>query len=84
MELHVSYFALLKEAAGIERETILWDGAPPTLAELKAELAKRRPELKPILANRPVLSAVNQEYAGDGTLLGEGDEIALFPPVSGG
>jgi molybdopterin converting factor subunit 1 len=31
-----------------------------------------------------IVVAVNQEYAGPGTVLQDGDEVALIPPVAGG
>lgn len=39
---------------------------------------------KPAIANEKLLVAVNEEYAQPDTILMEGDEIAIFTPVSGG
>jgi len=49
--------------------------------DLKAVLETKYPRLKQIAS---YLLAVNNEYAGDGLLLNERDEIAVIPPVSGG
>jgi molybdopterin synthase sulfur carrier subunit len=38
----------------------------------------------PRLSLADILVAVNQEFAGPGYVLQEGDEVALIPPVSGG
>ena len=84
MKIRVRYFAILREAVGREAEDLEWDGAPPTLNELKSFLARRHDRLATLLEERPLLWAVNQEYAKPERQLVEGDEVALFPPVSGG
>ena len=56
-----------------------------TVADLVAWLATRGPNFATALANPSVVRvAVNQEYAKPGQRIGPGDEIALFPPVTGG
>jgi molybdopterin converting factor subunit 1 len=52
-----------------------------TVAALRAALLGQYPRLAGL---RSLMIAVNSEYAGDGVLLEERDEIALIPPVSGG
>jgi molybdopterin converting factor subunit 1 len=48
---------------------------------VQSELRRRHPRM----AWPPgTMLAVNQEYAGEGTLLKPGDEVAVIPPVSGG
>ncbi len=49
---------------------------------LRDELAQRYPRLGPLKGK--LLVAVNAEYVDDQTVLKEGDEVALIPPVSGG
>lgn len=56
--------------------------APLTVAELLADIGKNYPALRPALGT--VLVAVNRAFAFGETIISEGDEIALFPPVSGG
>ena len=51
------------------------------VAALKKELFLRYPKLSEL---RSLYIAVNSEYASETTILQEGDEIALIPPVSGG
>ena len=53
-----------------------------TTGELWVQLEKKFPELSPFSASRAV--AVNHEYVRADHTLHEGDEIAFFPPVSGG
>jgi MoaE-MoaD fusion protein len=82
MTVTVRLFAMLRERAGSDSiEVELADGA--TVAEALAKLAER-PELGDLLDRIPVAMAVNRDYAGPGTSLAAGDELALVPPVSGG
>ena len=76
MRVRVKLFAALRErAGGGERELELGDGA--TLGDVWSRLD---------LGPEPdgLLYAVNREYADRDQPLGDGDEIALIPPVSGG
>lgn len=52
-----------------------------TTQNLKESLEGRYPRLKHLVS---YMVAVNNEYASDGVLLTEQDEIAIIPPVSGG
>ncbi len=79
------YFAWLKTKIGIAEEEI----SPPedvrTVAELIAWLKGRGPAYAEALANDAVVKvAVNQEYARPDQPVRNGDEVALFPPVTGG
>ena len=77
----VKFFASLREAAGCsETEWELADGA--ALEELVVHLAETLPGLDKWLDQAWV--AINRCYAAPETILQEGDEVALFPPVSGG
>lgn len=81
MRLTVRLFGSLREAAGAPRlEVELPDGA--RIEDLRAALAARLPAAARLGPRAAV--AVNQELAGPGTALSEGDEVALLPPVSGG
>jgi molybdopterin converting factor small subunit len=53
-----------------------------SLADFKSELYSQFPELKPF--SNTLIVSVNQEFAGPEQCIHLGDEIALFPPVSGG
>jgi len=52
-----------------------------TVGAAKAELQRRHPSL---LWPAGTMLAVNQEYAGEMSVLRNGDEVAIIPPVSGG
>ena len=76
MQVSIRLFAGLRERAGTgARELELTDGA--TLGDVWGALG---------LGDEPagLLYAVNKRYARRATTLGDGDEVALIPPVSGG
>ncbi len=57
---------------------------PLTVAELKSQLAGRGDLWHLMFAEQEVLVAVNQVMRDNDTILGSGDEVAFFPPVTGG
>jgi molybdopterin synthase sulfur carrier subunit len=81
----VLYFARLREALGTASETIALPGTVRNLEDLRAWLVARggvwAEELGPA---RPVRAAVNQVLAHGDTEIADGDEVAFFPPVTGG
>ncbi|MCS6910680.1 MAG: molybdenum cofactor biosynthesis protein MoaE [Anaerolineales bacterium] len=81
MKVTVLFFATLKERAGRASLPVTLDGAA-TVGALKAQLAADLPALAPALPT--ALVSVNREFAFDSDILRDGDEVALFPPVSGG
>lgn len=79
--MKVRLFARARELAGRgEVEVTLPAGA--TVAQLRAALAEQVPALGGFVGRCAV--AVGGAYAADGDALGEGAEVALIPPVSGG
>jgi len=84
MKITVRYFALLRERLGHESEVLTWDDAEPTVERLRRHLADRDTAHAALLRGGTMLVAVNREYAAAGTVLKDGDEVALFPPVTGG
>jgi len=81
MKVSVKYFATLRERVGCTEE-ILEVAEGTTVLELKVVIESSHPAIKPSLPTSIV--AVNREYAADDQLLEPEDEVALFPPVSGG
>lgn len=57
-----------------------------TVAGLKQQLAAQDPHWQSVLEQEAsqLLAAVNQEMGNDDSSLKDGDEVALFPPVTGG
>jgi molybdopterin synthase sulfur carrier subunit len=84
MQLKVLYFARLRDALGRNREQLeLPDDS--TVATLIECLNKRGgPWSQELASGRAVRVAVNQEIAARSAALRDGDEVALFPPVTGG
>lgn len=81
MQVQVLYFASLRDRAGVRQEAIeLDDGA--TLADLKAIVADRHQALQPAIGS--AVGSINREFAEPDQTLADGDEVGLFPPVSGG
>lgn len=81
--IEVLFFARLREALGLSRLTLELD-APITVARLRELLAARGAAWQQALGQCQVLVAVNREMADDATRIRPGDEVALFPPATGG
>lgn len=75
--IRILYFASLKEAAKRESEQV--DAAGKTIAELKALLMERHS-----ITLDGAMTAVNEEFTEDETILNDLDTVAFIPPVSGG
>ena len=75
-------FGAARDAADGSAETTLEVAAPATVERALADVLSRHPDLRRF--GRSLLVAVNQEYARPEDELKDGDELALFPPVSGG
>ena len=81
----VLYFARLREAFGRNSEQVALPGGRQTIASLRACLRGRGGAWEAELApEKPVRAAVNQDIVQGDTALAEGDEVAFFPPVTGG
>ena len=77
MKVKVKYFASLREHIGRAEDTLeLTPGT--TVGALWEQLA---PDTT---TGNNIMTAINQEYVSLETRLEEGDEIAFFPPVTGG
>ena len=81
--MRLLYFAWVREAVGVEAETL--DPPAATVAELLDWLAGRSVGHAAALADRGRLRvAVDQRMAGPDTPITGATEIAIFPPVTGG
>ena len=81
MELVVRFFALYRERAGTNTHRLeLPEGA--TVADLTGEVRRLFPRLAP--PEVQIVVAVNADYAEAETVLQDGDDVCLIPPVSGG
>ncbi|MGH1430229.1 MAG: molybdopterin converting factor subunit 1 [Neptuniibacter sp.] len=83
--LKLVFFASLRERLGTEGENLELPDGVSTVAELISYLVKERgPIWQQVLQSAQVLVAVNQEMCDPGEQITSGDEIAFFPPVTGG
>jgi molybdopterin converting factor subunit 1 len=83
--MRVLYFAWLRQKVGVAEEAVAPPGEVRDVAGLIRWLAARSPGHAAAFADpRLVRAAVNQEFATPDTPLAPGDEVAFFPPVTGG
>ena len=81
----VLFFARLREALGSEREQLALPEGVADVAALREHLRQRGgPWSVELASGKPIRVAVNQDMAAPDTPLRHGDEIAFFPPVTGG
>jgi molybdopterin synthase sulfur carrier subunit len=79
------FFARLREDLGTGAEALALPADVTTVAALRAHLMARGGAWASVLANGKALRvAVNQEMADPATPVKAGDEVAFFPPVTGG
>lgn len=79
------YFARLREALDIASEEAELPAQVKDVARLIKWLGARSESWQRELgAGRNIRVAVNQEMAAPETRVADGDEIAIFPPVTGG
>ncbi len=80
----VLFFADYRERLGCERLELKDDEAPENLSQLCEQLCKKGEQWRAVLANKRSLTAVNHILQNKDARLFSGDEVAFFPPVTGG
>ena len=81
----ILYFARLREALGKASEQVVLPAGVSDLESLRALLRQRGGAWAEEMADgKPVRAAVNQDVAHGDTRVADGDEVAFFPPVTGG
>ena len=82
-QITVRYFASIREAVGTGSESL--QTAAATVGGLRAELMGKSEAAAHALAEgRAVRMALNQDMCDGAAALKNGDEVAFFPPVTGG
>jgi molybdopterin synthase sulfur carrier subunit len=85
MKVKVLFFASLREQLGRAAEELELPAGVSTVAGLRAHLVARGGAWGTALADaRRLRAAVNQDMAAPDAALRAGDEVAFFPPVTGG
>jgi molybdopterin synthase sulfur carrier subunit len=83
--ISILYFAWLRERVGVSAESLELPANAGTVADLVALLAARGGGYAAAFANRNTIRcAINQEFAEPSAAIRPGDEVAFFPPVTGG
>jgi molybdopterin converting factor subunit 1 len=82
VQITVLLFATLKDIAGQNRVSLLLPEESTSVAGVRRALVERFPHIQRNLD--AAIAAVNQEYAFPADMVKHGDEVAFFPPVSGG
>lgn len=81
VRISILYFATVKDATGIRMESINLSN-DTSIGEMLSKISIIYPKLKHILNNIQI--SVNYRIVDLNTVLKEGDEVALLPPISGG
>ena len=81
--MKIKYFAWIKDITKKDYELIEKD-FPRNIEELKKNLNIMYPDLEKHIMSDILRFAINQEYVSENTEIKSTDEIAIFPPVSGG
>ena len=84
MKVTVLYFAGLREALDCAQEPLELPPNVLTLGDLRAHIAQRGEPWSALTSMRNLRMAQNQTMATTEAALTNGDEIAFFPPVTGG
>ena len=83
--IRLMYFASLRESVGHSDEEVELDGSINNLADLRNWICQRgEPWQSALGSNQRLMMSVNQELARPDTLVSDVDEVAFFPPVTGG
>lgn len=83
--LQLVYFARVREQLGLASESLACPAGVERVEQLIDYLVAERGEAwQQVLKAPNVLVAVNQEMVSVSTSLADGDEVAFFPPVTGG
>ena len=78
--MRIFYFASLKENLKTSHDEMIFD-SPVKISTIKNELVQKYGEQ---YFPKNILCAVNHEIASEDTLVNDLDEVAFFPPVTGG
>ena len=81
--IKVVFFAALREQLNCSELSLTSENLA-TVADLKNQLASKNAAWQQVFANSALLSAVNHDMVSNEQAIKSGDEVAFFPPVTGG
>lgn len=81
--INIVFFAALREQLDCEKLEISADGIT-TVADIKQLLAAKSEQWQQVFSSTSLLSAVNHDMVDENQTVNSGDEVAFFPPVTGG
>ena len=84
MSVKILFFAGLREALGTGTEALALPADVATVGGLRDLLAARGEPWAALATTRNLRVAVNQQMVGFDAAVKAGDEVAFFPPVTGG
>ena len=84
MTITVKFFSLIREAVETEQLTLELKDNLTTIEGLKNELGLRGEAWKEALSHPNLIQAVNQRVVFQEEPINDGDEVAFFPPMTGG
>ncbi|GAB6049799.1 molybdopterin converting factor subunit 1 [Hydrogenophilus islandicus] len=84
MALTIKYFARLRDTLGVGSETLPWSEELRTVEDVRRTLSARGEPWAETLARADIHCARNLQIAAWNDPIADGDEIAFFPPVTGG
>jgi sulfur-carrier protein len=85
MNIKILYFARIKEAVNYSTEEIVLPEGVATVTALKNYLAKRGETWANLFNGKQIVrAAINHNLVDDLATINAGDEVAFFPPVTGG
>ncbi len=82
MQINILFFATIRDLVGEKRLTLELSDNTKTVQDVRQELMNRYPTVTDNI--KIALAAINEEFAFNHDTVSDGDEIAFFPPVSGG
>lgn len=85
MNIKILYFARIKESVNYSTEDIILPSDVSTIAALKNFLAQRGEVWADLFNGKQTIrAAINHTLVDNMATIHEGDEVAFFPPVTGG
>ncbi len=82
--LQLRYFASLRDQLDCDNEELSWQDHFSTVSDIKNHLSERNEHWQQLLSKNTILIAINQQMVNANSPVKDGDEIAFFPPVTGG